>query len=251
MVRLDALHSCALIDELASQRRDGGEDDEWQMLSHAHDDIVDDNDAIDDIDAEFDDNDELEQALHRLSTATLPSTPLSPSSTTSTSTTTSTMTTKPKVQSAPLPSTSSTSSTGNSLKKYYASHKNKIIASLYNAYNNYSPGSVWQLHPTEPIWLLGRLFAPSTVSVARQIPSIPPPPLPPIIIIRLLWSMMMVALFVVALWRRIYASLSTIFVRCSSVRIAKTFHGSPALNSRLTLVGAVCCALVKCFLRVL
>lgn len=64
-----------------------------------------------------------------------------------------------------------TSSTGNSLKKYYASHKNKIIASLYNAYNNYSPGSVWQLHPTEPIWLLGRLFAPSTAVGGARTPN--------------------------------------------------------------------------------
>jgi cysteine protease ATG4 len=151
-----------------------GEDDDWHMLagseaahtknnnnSNTDDNDIDDDDdgAAVEIDVDDDDDDDFD-TLRVSSATTIKSATLSPSPNTVSN-----------PSSAPLPSstpaTTTTTSPGGSLKSYYNSRKNKLIASLYNAYNNYSPGSLWQLHPTEPIWLLGRSFAPGVGFNAR------------------------------------------------------------------------------------
>jgi cysteine protease ATG4 len=142
---------------------DDDDENDWHMLAEekkSNGVDIDDNDN-DDIEIDIDDNDNIIDdddfdTLRMSSAASIKSTDLSSTTNTTTSTNT-------NPSSAPLPSSSASSatSTTSSLKSYYNSRKNKLIASLYNAYNNYSPGSLWQLHPTEPIWLLGRVFAPS------------------------------------------------------------------------------------------
>jgi cysteine protease ATG4 len=138
--------------------------DGWHLVdghddsdNDAFDDDIDRDDAHSDVASESDDEIDVELSLAS-SAASMPAA-AAVSSSSSSSTSSSSLSSSTLALPVSTSSVTTTTSTSSSLKRLYNVRKNKLLGSLYNTYSTYVTGSLSTLHPLEPVWLLGRVFA--------------------------------------------------------------------------------------------